>query len=426
MIRYFRIALFLIAFALVARSQSPEREDLRFLIIEALSHNPDIAADLAKMDAAGARISQAGSLDDPELRVMQKEMPGFEFSRAMATSVEFMQMVRFPTKLSLQSDIAAVRAEHSHHEHLENVLAVIRQLKTSFAELWYARVSLSINREDQDLLQQIVKVAQTQYAVGKVPQSDVLKVQIELAKVRAEEARLRQKETSAASMLRALLNRESSTSVGVIELDSLVEVSIPVETLVSYALANRPMLVHDSLSVQESSLMTSLAKQEYLPDFTFAVEYMKFAEVPRSRWSVSAGISIPFAPWTLGKAASRVEEAQSELRQMDAAFQSTKNMVESGIHDSYARQKAAAVLVRTYTGELIPQTRQSLESTLAEYQTGRTSYLMLLDSYRVYQMVRRDSAMARMNYEMAVADLEFEAGVMDLSIVSAYSQENEP
>lgn len=406
--------------------QTVEPEDLQFMIIEALSRNPEISAELSKMAAAEARVPQAGALDDPQLRFLKKEMPGFSAAQAMATSVEFMQMVRFPTKLSLQSRIASIQAEHAHHEHLETVVSVVRRVKSAWASLWFARTAIDINLEQQETLRKVVSVSKTRYAVGNVAQSEVLKAGIELARTQADAAQWRQHEETASSALRAILDRPPSAAIGEVSLPILEPIVIPVEDLIQFALRNRPMLVHDSLSVSETELMVRKARQEYLPDLTFGLEYMDFAMPPRSRWTVSAGITLPFMPWTLGKASARVEEHQAEFSRKEALFRASKNRVIAEIRDAYARQSAAFTLAQAYDTELVPSARQSFQTSLAEYQSGRSSYLTMMDSYRMFQEVSMAAAKARMEYAQALADLEFQTGVMDLSAVPVSTQELKP
>lgn len=400
-----------------SQSQEPEKEELQFLIIETISKNPELASELMLMKAARDRVSQAGSLDDPQIILKAMEIPGTSLGGATYQNIEFMQMVMFPTKLFTRREIAEVQAEHAHHNHLEKEISVLAQLKKDHAMLWYARTALALNRENELLLDQIVRIAQAQYSVGRSSQQDVLKAGIELAKVRAEEAALQQQTVAAESMLRAALNRPSSSPIGTVELDSLTEERHQVTLLIKYALSNRPMLVHDSLSIRESSLMLSMAKQEYIPDFKFSVEYVRMPVVKENRWSVMVGLSIPFAPWTLAKASGRVEEAQAMQSMRRWMYLSSRNMIEAKIRESFAAVQSLTVKVRAYQNEIVPKSWQSLQASLTEYQTGRTSYLMLIDGYRMYKETRMEAAMARMQYEQAVATLEQQVGVIDLSII---------
>ena len=176
-------------------------------------------------------------------------------------------------------------------------------------------------------------------------------------------------------------------------------------------MANRPMIIHDSLNVYESSLNVDLMKQEYLPDFNVSLEYVRMPVAMENRWSVSAGITLPFAPWTLSKASSRVQEAIENRLSLASTFEASKRMIEAQIKDDYAKVNAYESEMNAYDKDVIPQTEQSLQSELHEYQTNQTTFLMLLDSYRMYQDAQMEAAMARMKYEQALASLDRTVGI---------------
>lgn len=416
MIRVLFLALILGAFTTIY-SQEQETEDLQFLIIEAISNNPEIAAQVSRMAVFEHKVTQRWALDDPELILRWMEMPGFRFSEAMYANIELMQMVRFPTKLFMERSIAQIQAEHAHHEHLEKVLDVVARLKSAYAMLWYARTALQLNRENQSFLRQILDAATAQYSVGKASQQDVLKTSIELAKLRAEEETLKQDVVSTESMLRAILNRDSRKPIGPISGLPLPAVSYNVEELVSFALTARPMVVHDSLSVNESALMLGLQKQEYLPDLRLGLEYVTMPLLGEKRWSVTAGITLPIAPWSLSKASARVQEASAERSMRESMFLATRRMIEAQVRQNYATFKGYESRVKAYESTILPQTDQSLRTLLTEYQTGRTSFLMLLDSFRMFQMAKMEAAMALAQYHQSLAALERSVGVTTLSAV---------
>jgi outer membrane protein TolC len=294
----------------------------------------------------------------------------------------------------------------------------------SYADLRYARRALDLNRRNQQFLGQIVTAATTQYSVGRASQQDVLKSTIELAKLKAQGEAVKQEATSAESMLRAILNRPSESPIGTLDDEKSEPVSASVDDLVAYALKYRPMLVHDSLNVYESGLNLDLMKQEYLPDFKLSLEYVRMPVLMENRWSVSAGITIPFAPWTLSKASSRVQEATEDRLSLAATFEASKRMVEAQVKDNYAKVIAYQYEMNAYEKTILPQTDQSLQSLLREYQTNQTSFLMLLDSYRMYQDAEMEAAMARMKYEEALASLERSIGSTDFLAISIEPKDN--
>lgn len=408
-----------------ATAQEVKREELRRLVDEVVARNPEIAAQRSAITMYERRIPQAGALSDPELSVKLMEIPGTRFNEAMSANVELMQMFPFPTKLGTRKDLALVQSEHAHHDYLEKTVSIVAELKSTAAMLWFTRTSLQLNRDNQDLARQILKSAETLYAVGKASQSEVLKSRIELSKLTTEESRIRQEITSAESMLRAILNRSNDVPIGEIVVQSPGTQLPSLENLLQFASAHRPMLLHDSLSVVESGLSLDLMKQEYLPDFKLALEYVRFPALKENRWSIAAGITLPFAPWTLVKASSRVEEAEAAQRMRSSMYRATRNMVLSRIEDAYAKVRSFEAQWKTFQESIVPLTAQSLQALLTEYQTGRTTFFMVLDTYRMFHDMKQDAAMTSMNYHQSLAGLERELGIFDLADITASDKENE-
>ena len=83
---------------------------------------------------------------------------------------------------------------------------------------------------------------------------------------------LRQQELSAKVMLMAILNRSRKDTLGFAVIPEEVISPAPLDSLINFALMNRSMLKHDSLSIDENRTQLSLAKQEYIPDLRFSLE----------------------------------------------------------------------------------------------------------------------------------------------------------
>ena len=66
----------------------PTTLDVNSLTMEAMMKNPEIQAALAQMDVMEAKVSQAGALDDPELKFMREAMPGFQWNEAMYSRID--------------------------------------------------------------------------------------------------------------------------------------------------------------------------------------------------------------------------------------------------------------------------------------------------------------------------------------------------
>jgi outer membrane protein TolC len=392
-------------------AQGSDTLHLNDLVLETLRNNPELQAFEYNRDMMEVRAEQAGTLPDPELTYMRDEMPRFRWNDAMFQKIELMQTIPFPGKLSLQTDIAEIQAEHAHHEHMEKANEVLAKLRSLFFELWFVQQSLTLNRENARLLHQFTQIARTRYGVGQTPQQDVLKAFVEIAKLDNQIMTLRQQELSAKAMLTALLGRPATDTLGVAALPT-DDLFLPaMDTLQHLALKYRGMLLHDSLSVEEGVRMISLAKKDYWPNFTFGLQYITMPDNPGYRgWTVSAGITLPFAPWSLCRTNARVEEAEIGVEKARAALNNTRNMIRSNISDLYFKAESFRQQLENYTAVIVPQTGQALQASMMAYQTGRTDFLMLIDSYRMLVEVTMEKLMLRMKFEQAVAELKREVG----------------
>ena len=391
--------------------------DLQFLVAEALMNNPDIHAALYQMDVMDAKIPQARSLDYPELSFQSEGMPGFKYDQAMYHREELMQMFRFPSKYSTQGKIAEIESEHAHHDHLERMNDVISRLKKAYYELWFVQQNMVLNQENIRLMKQFAQSARTRYGVGEVSQQDVLKAQVELAMLQNESISLRQQERSAKAMLMALLNRAPKDTLGYAVIPEEISFNAQLDSLEQRAIQSRPMLIHDSLNVEENRTMLTLAKQEYIPDLKLGVEYLTSPLDGFNGWSLRAIITLPFAPWTLGKSSARVDEASASIRRATTTYTASRNMVLSSVQDLFFKAQSFKQQLNTYRVEIIPQVEQSVRASIAGYQTGTTNFLMLIDAYRTRVATTREYFMSRMQFEQTVADLEKEVGMQDISTV---------
>lgn len=407
----------LLSFAFIASSQEYPKLELNELIDEALENNLELKAQSYQIEVAEAKVPQAKSLDNPELTFRLMEMQGLKTNEAMWANVELIQMFPFPGKLSSMGQVANIAARISQQEYNEKSVEVIMRVKSSFYELWYIQKALALNDENKKLLQQFIEIARLQYSVGKVTQQDVLKAQVELIKFENERLTLEQKETGMLAMLAQLLNRNISEFTGEAIAPDTIKFNVDISQVQEAALKRCSRLRSDSLMVEQDREMLHLAKLEYLPDFKLGVEYVTSPMTGFRGWSLAAGISLPFSFWTLGKANARVEEANANIKKSTAMYNDERNMLLSKVKDYYTKAVSLKHQYDLYRESILPQSEQALNVTLTNYQTGRTDFLMLIDSYRMLIMFKMEYLMKRMEFEQTLADLEKEIGCRDIEEV---------
>ena len=98
--------------------------------------------------------------------------------------------------------------------------------------LYSAQRRAEVNEQNQQLLEQIITSARSKYSVGNGDQSDVLKVQVELARLQNELSTLNQELTSSEAMLNALRSAPTTAPIGRLADITPRQLSIPLDSLV--------------------------------------------------------------------------------------------------------------------------------------------------------------------------------------------------
>jgi outer membrane protein TolC len=295
---------------------------------------------------------------------------------------------------------------------------VIRDVKSAYYELYLAERKIQVNTENQGLMKNFVEIARKQYEVGMGKQADVLRAQTEFSSLINDGVTLQKEKLLAESMINTLLSRPINAPVGPVP---EVEQDIPqwsFDQIQPLALESRPELKAMRFAIEMNRAEVSEARREYLPDLMAKLTYKDMVNTRDDFWSAMIGISLPVAPWSSSRYAGKVEENELNVRTAEREFSNMENMVLYEVQQALVGVQSNQNLVRLYGTTLIPQAEQTLQSTVASYQTGKTEFLMVIDAYRMVLMSRLDYYMAIMNYMKSQAQLEQAVG-LDSSEISA-------
>ncbi len=377
------VLLFTVTFA-----QQPDSTlQLESLIHEALQNNPDLRASYKNWQADQAKISQAGSLPDPQLSFNLLNMPvnTFAFNQEPMTGkqVALMQMFPFPGKLGLQEDIAKAGAgvSEAKYRELQNQLA--KNIKLTYYDLFLIDKSIQTVEKNTGILKDFIRIAETRYSVGKGLQQDVLKAQVELSKMEERSVTLQQKRDAAAARLNALLNRPAGSPVGKTIEPAIDSLQYNLQQLKDIADQNRPLFKAWQTVLKQSDKKVSLAKKGYLPDFKLGVAYTQRDKLKNGTGGVDflsglVTVDVPLYFWR--KQNKKVEETRYSQEVVQESYRNVQNQVYSDLDKTLSDAKKNFRLLNLYKTGIIPQASQSLNSALAGYQTDKVDFLTLLNN----------------------------------------------
>lgn len=418
---------FLIAVFVTCETFSQEKAPLRLdaLLKEAVENNPQLRAARHQTAGAKTRIDQVTSWDAPQFGVEFFQTPVQSFPNPFKNQMEMdyfiQQMFPFPGKLSDMGEAAENNANMMGEGYKALERKVLRELKTSYYELYLVQRKIEINKENQDLMRRFVGIASKQYEVGMGKQPDILRAQTELSILINNGINLQKERTVMESMINTILSRPVNAPLGeILE----IEGDIPrwtFEQISRLALEVRPELKAMNFNIKMNKSELALSKKEYFPDLMIRLMYKDMAMTKNDFWSAMIGISIPLTPWSSGKYTSKTDENALNVRKAEEDFAAMQNMTLFEVQDALVKVQTNQNLVLLYKNTVIPQAEQTLQSTLAAYQTGKTEFLMLIDAYRMLLMVKLDYYMSVMNYMASQAQLEQAVG-MDIPEMSGRLQ----
>jgi len=390
-------------------------DSLNALVREALQNNLQLRAARSQTLAQRTKINQVTAWDPPQVGISFYQTPIQSFpnpiKNGMETDYYIQQMFPFPGKLSNMGKSAENNAEMYAQQYKELERSIINELKSTYYELFYVQKKIEINNENQILLQQLVNITAKQYEVGTGQQADILRAQTELSTLINDGVNLEKEKRNVETMLNTILSRPAD---GTFPQISAIEDTIPSWTytqLSSLAFENRPELkaMHYNIKMNEAELAAS--KLEYYPDFMVQLMYKNMTGTTNDFWSTMVGVNIPLAFWSKDKYTGKVEENKINISTAEEQLNASKNMVAGQVQNALIKIQSNKNLIDLYKNTVIPQAQQTLQSTLAEYQTGKTEFLMIIDAYKMVLMAKQDYYMSQMNYMQSQSLLEQAVGL---------------
>ncbi len=381
------------------------------LIQQVIQNNPSLQASRLRIQGAEARVPQATAWDDPQAGVEFYATPvtsANPFRDGMETDYYIQQMIPLGKK-SATEEVARANVRITEQQSAGVERNLVARVKTAYAMLYAAQRRLEVNAENQRLLSQIVESAREKYSVGISSQSDVLKAQVELAKLENERSMIGQELGAAEAMMNALRASPPGTPVPRVAEIDVREYPGTLEQLQQKAWENRPELRAMQYEIEMNKAELSASQRERIPDLMLKGTYKQMKE-GTDLWAAMIGITIPIAPWSSGQYSGRTEENELNVRSSELSLADMKNMAASDVRDAWAKTQSRLEQVRRYRSAILPQAEQTLQSTLVSYQTDKTDFLSLLDSYRMVQMLRMEYYMLVADYLTAFASLEKAVG----------------
>lgn len=374
------------------------------------TRSPRIRGARAAAVAAEARISPAGRLADPiiELGTMNRDLPGFGLNEVLGMNqVQLTQMFPIAGQIGLAAQSARAQAEAAAFRAADVSWEQRARVATLFYELYRSDRSLGVARETRDLVRSLSRTAEAMYRVGEGRQSDVLRAQVEVARMTEDIIRMEAMREAQAAQLRALLDWPPDVPVGA-PVRPIYPDSLPsIDSLVALALAQRPMLRAGDREVAAAGAAERRAGREIWPDLEFGVIYGQrgMPEGGTERMmSLMLGASIPI--WAGSRQGAMRREATAMREMAEADLDAMRAETRARVVELVAEIGRAYRLAQLYRGDVLPQTGATVSAALAAYRTGGVDFMTVLDARMTENRYRTELIALEADAGRALAELE--------------------
>jgi outer membrane protein TolC len=398
----------------LASSQAPNGQQitLQELIALAIQRNPAIKGSAARLQAQRAKIPQARALPDPMFSGgWMGNITPFSVQEGDPSSYRGLtvsQDLPFPGKLGLRGKIADREAEAAVWDVEQTRRQLIAEVKAAYYAYFYDTKAIETTTKDKDLMQKLEKIAEARYRVGQGIQQDVLKAQVEVARIDQKLIMLHQQEDTARVRLNTLLARDPEFPLSPPAAVQPAQFQYKLEDLYTMAHAHDPVLERDRRMIEGSRDTVLLAQKAYAPDFNVAYNYWQRPGMPDMH-GLMVGINVPIFFRT--KQREGVIEASHDLVSSERELDDRLTAVDFEIKQQYLAATSSRRLMDLYSKAIVPESSLALESSMSSYEVGKVDFLSLLDNF-IYVLDYEVNYYEELsNFETALARMEPLVGV---------------
>lgn len=374
---------------------------------------PAVSAATALADAAQTRVASARRPPDPELQLgfMNRSLPSLAPMDPLGmTQIQLMQMVPLPGKLGLSARIASDNARAARARAVDVRWDTRAKAAMAFYDLYAVGAQLAIARETKRIVQDIAKISQTMYSVGDGKQADVLRAQVEVARMTEDITRMESMSASMAARLAAILDLPADTALVVTRLPVLPDTLPPLETLIAEAERTRPMISAGEQSLRAAESGVKLARKEVWPDLQVGVQYgWRAGEMGTEKMgSLMLGATIPV--YARSRQLKMREEAKAMRAMAMADLAAMRADTRGRIAELYADFTRSRNLRQLYTTTVLPQAEGTVTASFAAYRAGDINFMTLLDNQMVLNRYRQESITLAAAQGKTIAEIEMLLG----------------
>lgn len=334
----------------------------------ALWNNAQFQADLATLGFARADLIEADMLANPVFSLFFPVGPKLLESK-----------LNFPIDALWQRPHRIAAAKYDAQALSENLvdhgLGLVRDVKTTYTDLWLAREQVKLAGQDARLRDEMADLAQRRLRAGDISELTASAAYIDSLRAADATKRFSNQAAVLKHQLNALLGRISDGTAFDIKLPDISGKSAAsINELLETALAARPDLRAAELAIEAAGERIGWEKSK-IYNFIAIIDAKDKGE---DSLTVGPGFSleIPIFNQNNGK----IARAEAELEQAARQYEAVRQNIILQVRQAHTKYISAQEEYQLWNSDIIPSLETTLERTRKSFEAGELPYISVLQA----------------------------------------------
>ncbi len=341
--------------------------------------NPELTVSELEIEAAAARVLQAGLRPNPEIALEGENLatpvigPGvFRYTEG---TFSVSQRLELGNKRGMRVRAAQKDASVAAAQLEVKKLELTAEASQAFAEVLAEQERLANQKEITRLVQQSHAIVADRVAAGKVSPVEETRAAVELTAAQLEEERHARTLVAAKDKLAALwggTHQDFSDVRGTFEIPSIAS-----ERPEGCLLQNPDMLLAAAgVESRDAALGLELANRK--PDLTLSGGFRRLDEVKQQVWVTQISIPLPL----FDKRQGAIAEARVRLDQSRSQQEATERRLRAALSQALHDHEIARLEADTLSEKALPAAKDAAAAVEEGYRLGKFELLNVLDAQR--------------------------------------------
>jgi outer membrane protein len=309
--------------------------------------------------------------------------------------------------------IEPLKYDESKQEYIESMEEIAIDASTYFFDQLLAQVNLQIAETNYTNTQNILRIANEKFEIGKISRNEILQLQLEELKAQKAVGTARRDIEMATLNLRAFTGLQGDIKIELLVPDSIKEIRIDHEKVLSEAYANRSDAIAFIRREMEASRDVAKAKADNGINATLtarlgfsksATTFSKMYQSPKDQQMLQLEFDIPILDWGRSKSRAKTAEANRKFTEY-AVEQDKQNFTQEIVTEVTLFDMMKYQLVLTRRADSIAS--EKYEIAKERYMLGNLSITDLSIAFQEKDQAKRDYVFALRDYWKAYYRLRY-------------------